>query len=101
MARLSDLRKSRDPFKMTGAVEALQEAAACGENVMPYLIEAVKAKATLGEICGALHGSVWNIQGAGGVVREKCALPSKATISVHKLMTLDLMTLVIDEARSV
>ena len=54
VARLSDLRKSRDPFKMAGRVEELQEAACCGENVMPYLIEAVKAKATLGEICSAL-----------------------------------------------
>lgn len=54
VARLSDLRKSRDPFKMAGAVEELQEAAACNENVMPYLIEAVKANATLGEICTAL-----------------------------------------------
>jgi methylmalonyl-CoA mutase N-terminal domain/subunit len=54
VARLSDLRKSRDPFKMAGTVEELQEAASCGENVMPYLIEAVKAKATLGEICSAL-----------------------------------------------
>jgi methylmalonyl-CoA mutase N-terminal domain/subunit len=54
IARLSDLRKSRDPFRMAGTVEELQEAASCGENVMPYLIEAVKAKATLGEICAAL-----------------------------------------------
>jgi methylmalonyl-CoA mutase N-terminal domain/subunit len=54
IAHLSDLRKSRDPFKMAGTVEELQEAASCGENVMPYLIEAVKAKATLGEICVAL-----------------------------------------------
>lgn len=54
LARLSDLRKTRDPFRMAGAVEELQEAASCGENVMPYLIEAVKAKATLGEICAAL-----------------------------------------------
>lgn len=54
LACLSDLRKSRDPFKMAGTVEALQEAAVCGENVLPYLIEAVKAKATLGEICAAL-----------------------------------------------
>jgi len=54
VARLSDLRKCRDSFKMAGTVEALQEAASCGENVMPYLIEAVKAKATLGEICTAL-----------------------------------------------
>ena len=54
VARLSDLRQSRDVFKMAGAIGALQEAASCGENVMPYLIEAVKAKATLGEICEAL-----------------------------------------------
>jgi methylmalonyl-CoA mutase N-terminal domain/subunit len=54
VGRLSDLRKSRDPFKMAGAVEELQEAASCGENVMPYLIQAVKAKATLGEICLAM-----------------------------------------------
>lgn len=54
VARLSDLRKCRDSFKMAGTVEALQEAASCGENVMPYLMEAVKAKATLGEICTAL-----------------------------------------------
>jgi methylmalonyl-CoA mutase N-terminal domain/subunit len=54
VARLSDLRKIRDPFKMAGALEELQEAAACSENVMPYLIAAVKANATLGEMCAAL-----------------------------------------------
>jgi methylmalonyl-CoA mutase, N-terminal domain len=54
VARLVDLRKSRDPFKMAGALEELQEAASCSENVMPYLIAAVKAKATVGEICAAL-----------------------------------------------
>ena len=52
--RFSDLRKSRDPFKMAGSLEELQEAAACSENLMPYLIQAVKAKATLGEVCSAL-----------------------------------------------
>jgi len=54
VARLADLRKSRDPFKMAGALEELQEAASCSENVMPSLIAAVKAKATVGEICAAL-----------------------------------------------
>ena len=54
VSQLADLRKSRDPFRMAGAVEELQEAASCGENVMPCLIEAVKAKATLGEVCAAL-----------------------------------------------
>lgn len=55
VARLSDLRKSRDSFRMAGAVEELQEAASCGENVMTHLIEAVKAKATVGEISTALQ----------------------------------------------
>ncbi len=55
VARLADLRKVRDPFKMAGSLEALQEAAAGDENLMPYLIEAVKADATLGEICAALR----------------------------------------------
>src|SRR5689334_2852834 len=67
VARLSDLRKARDPFRMAGAVEELQEAASCGENVMPYLIEAVKAKATIGEICSAL-------QEIYGVYREPVVL---------------------------
>lgn len=53
-ARLSDLRKARDPFKMAGSLQALQEAASAQENLMPYLIDAVKAQATLGEICAAL-----------------------------------------------
>ena len=54
VARLSDLRKSRDAFKMAGALEELEEAASCSENLMPYLIAAVKAKATVGEIGAAL-----------------------------------------------
>ena len=39
---------------MAGSLEALQEAAAGDENLMPHLIGAVKADATLGEICAAL-----------------------------------------------
>src|SRR5207247_1422149 len=52
--RLASLRARRDSFKMAGTLEALQEAAAGDENLMPYLLEAVKADATLGEICAAL-----------------------------------------------
>ena len=54
IARLQQFRASRDPYKMAGRVQAVQEAAVSGENVMPPLIEAVKAQATLGEICAAL-----------------------------------------------
>ena len=44
------------PREFTGRdlVEALQEAAAGDENLMPYLLDSVKADATLGEICAAL-----------------------------------------------
>ena len=52
--RLADLRSHRDSFRMAGTLQALQEAAAGDENLMPYLIDAVKAQATLGEICAAL-----------------------------------------------
>jgi methylmalonyl-CoA mutase N-terminal domain/subunit len=52
--RLSSLRSRRDSFRMAGTLEALQEAAPGDENLMPYLIDAVKADATLGEICAAL-----------------------------------------------
>jgi len=52
--RLSSLRLRRDSFQVAGVLEALQEAAVGDENVMPYLIEAVKADATLGEVCAAM-----------------------------------------------
>jgi methylmalonyl-CoA mutase N-terminal domain/subunit len=52
--QLASLRSRRDPFKMAGTLEALQEAAAGDENLLPHLLEAVKADATLGEICAAL-----------------------------------------------
>ncbi len=54
VARLSDLRKYRDSFRTVGSLQALQEAAATDENMMPHLIGAVKANATLGEISAAL-----------------------------------------------
>jgi methylmalonyl-CoA mutase N-terminal domain/subunit len=53
--RLSSLRSRRDSFRMAGMLEALQEAAAGDENLMPYLLDSVKADATLGEICAALQ----------------------------------------------
>ena len=54
ITRLQTFRASRDSYKMAGRVQAVQEAAASGENLMPHLVEAVKAQATLGEICTAL-----------------------------------------------
>jgi len=52
--RLRRLRARRDNAKVTRTLEALKEAARGTENTMPYILECVRAYATLGEICGAL-----------------------------------------------
>jgi methylmalonyl-CoA mutase cobalamin-binding domain/chain len=52
--RVQELRASRDQGRWQGALEALRKAAIDKENLMPPLIDAVKAYATVGEICNAL-----------------------------------------------
>jgi methylmalonyl-CoA mutase N-terminal domain/subunit len=53
--RLQQTRDSRDAGAVAGALEKLKQAAANNENTMPATIEAVRAYATLGEICSALR----------------------------------------------
>ncbi|HNP31201.1 MAG TPA: methylmalonyl-CoA mutase family protein [Nitrospirales bacterium] len=52
--RLRSFRAKRDPKKVTEALHKIQWCAQSGENLLPHLMHAVKAKATLGEMCGAL-----------------------------------------------
>ncbi|MCJ7687261.1 MAG: methylmalonyl-CoA mutase family protein, partial [Desulfobacteraceae bacterium] len=52
---LKKLRETRDQSKVQTALDVLREAAPTAENLMPFFIEAVKAYATLGEICGVLR----------------------------------------------
>jgi methylmalonyl-CoA mutase, N-terminal domain len=52
--RLRDLRASRDQTRWQEALDGLRKAAIAQDNLMPPLIEAVKAYATVGEICNAL-----------------------------------------------
>jgi methylmalonyl-CoA mutase N-terminal domain/subunit len=54
-AKLAALRKRRDNGRVRGTLDALQRAAEGTENTMPYLLDAVRAYATLGEICDALR----------------------------------------------
>jgi methylmalonyl-CoA mutase N-terminal domain/subunit len=54
-ARLAQVRATRDARRCDAALAALDDAARAGRNVMPELIDAVKAYATLGEITGALR----------------------------------------------
>ncbi len=51
---LAALRKSRDGQRVNDAIANLRKVAATDENVMPSIIAAVEAYATMGEICGAL-----------------------------------------------
>ncbi|MFQ5924412.1 MAG: methylmalonyl-CoA mutase [Dehalococcoidia bacterium] len=50
-AKLERLRKERDGRRVEQALAELGRATEAGENVMPAVIEAVRAYATLGEIC--------------------------------------------------
>jgi len=53
--RLEQTRTRRDAGGVANALEKLQMAAHKNENTMPATIDAVRAYATLGEICAALR----------------------------------------------
>ncbi|HSS19578.1 MAG TPA: methylmalonyl-CoA mutase family protein [Pyrinomonadaceae bacterium] len=53
--RLDQTRTTRDNGSVANALEKLKRAAQANENTMPATIEAVRAYASLGEICSALR----------------------------------------------
>jgi methylmalonyl-CoA mutase N-terminal domain/subunit len=53
--RLNQTRAKRDAGAVSNSLEKLKRAAQNAENTMPATIEAVRAYATLGEICSALR----------------------------------------------
>jgi methylmalonyl-CoA mutase N-terminal domain/subunit len=56
--RLKSLRARRHDRAVTGALKSLQKTAREDRNLIPDILEAVRAYATLGEICDALR-EVW------------------------------------------
>ena len=54
--RLAALRKRRDADRAARALEAIDAAARGRDNLVPRILEAVRAEVTLGEICGTLRG---------------------------------------------
>jgi methylmalonyl-CoA mutase N-terminal domain/subunit len=54
-AALAELRRTRDAKAVSSRLSALRQACAEGRNVMPPLIEAVKAYATVGEISDVMR----------------------------------------------
>jgi methylmalonyl-CoA mutase N-terminal domain/subunit len=55
ITRLEEARARRDNGSVANALEKLKLAAQAGDNTMPATLEAVRAYATLGEICDALR----------------------------------------------
>ncbi len=53
--RVQALRQSRDNDKLTRALDALGQAAHGDENLMPYILDAVRAYGTFGEISDVLR----------------------------------------------
>jgi len=53
--RLAKLRGERSAAEVERRLNALRKAAGGGENLMPYIYDAVKVYATLGEVCEAMR----------------------------------------------
>ncbi len=53
--RLNRIRSQRDGARFDSTLEALRRAAEGEDNLMPYILDAVKAQATLGEVCDILR----------------------------------------------
>jgi methylmalonyl-CoA mutase N-terminal domain/subunit len=54
VGRLENLRRERDSGRVGQALDRLRIASQGSENTMPYILEAVRAYATLGEVVGVL-----------------------------------------------
>ncbi|APW98704.1 methylmalonyl-CoA mutase [Halobiforma lacisalsi AJ5] len=52
---LESVRAERDTEEVDATLEALRDAARGDDNLMPYIIDAVKAYATVGEICNVMR----------------------------------------------
>lgn len=63
--RLRSLRDRRDPQRAATAVQALTTAAQEDRNLMPAILDCVRAEVTLGEIADALRGVYGEYQEAG------------------------------------
>jgi methylmalonyl-CoA mutase N-terminal domain/subunit len=55
VSRLNQLKRERDNDEVQRRLDALRQAAEGTDNLMPYILDAVRAYATLGETCGVLR----------------------------------------------
>lgn len=67
IARVNEMKAHRDQHAVDASLKALKEAGNGEANLMPYLIDAVKTYATLGEICGVLREVFGEYQQGGNL----------------------------------
>jgi len=60
VSTLRDRKAARDEAGVAAALGRLVEVTSTSENVIPAMLDAVRAEATLGEICGALR-DIWGV----------------------------------------
>lgn len=53
--KISELKRKREESAVSTALENLKKACSGDDNLMPYILDAVKAYATLGEICNEMR----------------------------------------------
>ena len=58
--RLARVKRSRDDARVQASLKQLRHVAQAGENTVPPLLDAVRAYATVGEMCSVLRG-VWGV----------------------------------------
>jgi ethylmalonyl-CoA mutase len=81
VARLTDWRASRDETRVRAALDALRDACASGENVMPASIAAAKAGATTGEWGDVVRAAFGQYRAPTGVSRN----PSNRTEGLDEI----------------
>ncbi|MFB6182998.1 MAG: methylmalonyl-CoA mutase [Haloarculaceae archaeon] len=67
--RLAEVKADRDEEAVDAALEALAAATRAGENVMPSVVDAVKAYATMGEIMGVFEDHYGSYRETVGVTQ--------------------------------
>jgi methylmalonyl-CoA mutase N-terminal domain/subunit len=55
VARLAEFKANRDQAKVDTRLDELREAARGTDNLLPYIKEALRDRASLGEVCGAMQ----------------------------------------------
>ena len=67
--RLKKLRSKRDDERLKKTLSDLKKGAEGSENLMPLILEAVKAYATLGDVCDVLRDVFGEYQQVGTLGR--------------------------------